>query len=443
MKKRIVFGTDGIRGNADQWPFLNQTIYALGRAFARWAMQKNNTDTLKVMIGSDTRASVERIKQMLFLGIERESPVAQLIDCHVIPTPALALIAKKKPDVHGSIMISASHNPFYDNGIKMFNNQGEKIAQSDEEQIAVFFSMIAEEEPLLHELRIKNYAWHNEYLSWLKTECLSAFVYPKKVVIDCAHGATVALAEAAFKPFVGELIVINAAPTGKNINENAGALCLDSLVCKVLEEEASIGFAFDGDGDRVIAVDSHGVVRDGDDILALLLLHPDYNKELSVVGTVMSNSGFESWLQKHNKKLFRTPVGDKYVAAAMIKDGLLLGGEPSGHIIVSNHTKTGDGILVALKVLETMVLAGAAFESSFDRFVQVHEALSVSQKIPLEELSCYSSLELIHKSIHPGRIIIRYSGTEPVLRVMVEHAHQEEAHKLSKEVVQLLQKALL
>jgi phosphoglucosamine mutase len=445
MRKVLKFGTDGIRGHADEWPFLNDSLYVLGQALCRWVMQKNQSDQVSIMIGYDTRFSADRIKQALALGFSAQGK-STIIDVGVIPTPLLSWWMVQKSNIDMAIMISASHNPYYDNGIKIFGADGEKINEHDEQMILLYYEEIIKTMTLIpeqsHSASIAfSLEWKEAYFAWIKQHVEKNFWFDGTIVIDTAHGALSSVAADVLKQFVQRVVVMNAEPNGKNINEQAGALYPELLAQKVLEEKALLGFAFDGDGDRVMAVDEHGNIRDGDDMLYLLLSHPLFQSQRLVIGTIMSNVGFEQALQNRSIQLVRTPVGDKYIASALQKMGTLLGGEPSGHLIIKPYLTTGDGLFVAVKILETIVKKYASFDQSFVRFKQVHQVVKVSYKIPLEELSCYPMLQNLHQEISPGRMIVRYSGTEPVIRVTTEHADDFIANSINEQVVALLKNA--
>ncbi len=441
MRKILKFGTDGIRGHADEWPFLDDSLDALGQALYRWMMQKSRSEQISIMIGYDTRLSADRIKHAIARGLSMQGQIS-IVDLGVIPTPLLSWWMVRQPQVDAAIMISASHNPYYDNGIKIFGSNGDKINEHDEQMILSYYEEVRKKSVYLvqdYSFSLRQFFdWKAAYIEWILQQIEKDFWVDATIVIDTAHGALSSVAVDVLQRFVKKVVVMNAEPNGTNINEQAGALHPELLAQKVLEEKALLGFAFDGDGDRVITVDEKGSIRDGDDMLYLLLSHPLFQSQRLVIGTIMSNVGFEQALQQRSIQLVRTPVGDKYIACALQKMGTLLGGEPSGHLIIKPYLTTGDGLFVAIKILETIVKKYASFDQSFVRFKQVHQVVKVSYKIPLEELSCYQMLQDLHQEISPGRMIVRYSGTEPVIRVTTEHVDDLIAYRINEQAVALL-----
>lgn len=446
MDKKITFGTDGIRGHADRWPFTDDSLYVLGFSLFEWIVRKYGyDDDLSIMIGYDTRESAERIKKALMHGLLHVDNVI-IHDVGIIPTPVLLWWAQKK-NATVAIMISASHNPYFDNGIKVFDVATGKINQQDEDCITELYNrtyssvdFITFKQSNIPVLSLNN-DWKNCYKKWIQDVFPKNLFCEAKIVIDAANGAMSDIAVDIFKLFVSELVVLNAKPDGKNINVESGALYPERLARTVVEEKAILGFAFDGDGDRVISVDSYGQVRDGDDMLHLLLQHPDYCNQKTVVGTIMSNSGFEQALKLKEIKLIRTAVGDKHVTSAMREHASMIGGEASGHIILKPHTTTGDGLFVAMKVFETIFHKHACFSNSFARSVQIHSSLPITERVPFEDLYCYQELQNLYQKITPGRMIVRYSGTENLVRITTEHENEFIAETINKQAVTLLKNA--
>ena len=269
-----------------------------------------------------------------------------------------------------------------------------------------------------------------------------SFLTGQKIVLDCAHGATYRIAPHIFKMLGAETLVINNKPDGYNINRNCGALHLETLQKEVVKHSADMGFAFDGDGDRVLAVNSAGETKDGDDILAILLGHPDYESLPTVVGTIMSNQGFEAHLKNMNKSLLRTPVGDKYIVDALIQQKLTLGGEPSGHTILHDIISTGDGILVALKVVETVLKTNNKTLKSFGKFPQILINVPIKKQRDLNEPPLSDVIAASREKLPTGRLLVRYSGTEPLVRVMAEDADGELIKTVAKSLAQQLETVL-
>ena len=264
----------------------------------------------------------------------------------------------------------------------------------------------------------------------------------KKIVLDVAHGATYRVAEQIFNALGAQTIIINNTPNGTNINHHCGALSPALLQEAVVLSCADAGFAFDGDGDRVIAVNRHGVIKDGDDILALLLQHPAYVHLTTVVGTLMTNCGFETYLTTHNKNLVRTAVGDKFVIEKLEQLNTILGGEQSGHIILKDIINTGDGILVALRVLESLLHSGNWDMETFIKYPQVLINVPVQTKKDLNSSPLYDIISTAQAKLTSGRLLVRFSGTESLLRVMVEAASLEGAHAIGLDVAQQLESLL-
>lgn len=432
-----LFGTDGIRGTAGKELFVEEKLLTIGKAIARWACMTYGSNPRLLLI-HDTRISAGFVKSALKTGL-LQFPLT-VVDAGVLPTPAAAHLMKQDRPFHAALIISASHNPYQDNGIKIIDARTGKLSLTDELIIS---------ELIMHGVapRLQTYGQEEfypqateHYCAQLKTHVTPHFLEGKKIVLDTANGATAQVAPQIFTMLGAHVITINNAPNGYNINEQCGALHLEHLQKTVLEHHADIGFAFDGDGDRVMAVNGQGQVKDGDDILALLLAHPDYQATKAVVGTVMSNEGLAHFLQTRRKMLIRTKVGDKYVAEQLAAELLLLGGEPSGHIILRNIIGTGDGILVALKVLETIVQTGNNTFETFAKYPQAMKNITVTTKHDLSKEPFATKLEAVQNTLPAGRILVRYSGTEPVLRIMteadtLEHAQaacQELAHYFSQ-----------
>ena len=413
-----MFGTDGIRGTVGQEPFSYNQLHQLGHAIARWA-QHTYGQTPNILLGYDTRISCSFAKSALQSGLLMH-PVT-IHDAQIIPTPALCQLLQYSNQFDCGIIISASHNPYGDNGLKIIDRQKGKISHEDELAITELYNQ--HNDP-------KNYTTLGSVSYWPEGEqrysekLLSLFpprfLEGKKIILDCAHGATYRSAPQIFRSFGAQTIVLNATPNGTNINQNCGALYPAIIQKAVIEYSADAGFAFDGDGDRVIAINNYGAIKDGDDILALLLTHPSYSNEATVVGTSMTNQGFEIYINNNNKKLLRTAVGDKYIAEQLVHNKLLLGGEPSGHIIARDYLETGDGIFTALRIMETLILTNNHAMHTFKKFPQILINVPVTIRKDLT-LHPFASIINEYKSkLQDGRLDVRYSGTELLLRVMVE-----------------------
>lgn len=438
MSKNI-FGTDGIRAPFGQEPFTASSLFQFGQAIAQWA-QKAYRPNPSILLAHDTRLSCSIVKSALKSGLLLY-PV-QVVDAHILPSPAVGSLLHKTTAFDCGIIISASHNPYHDNGIKIIDPRG-KLSLSDEEMISDLF--------------LKNYSGtdntslgtevylnlEEDYLARIRSFFKSNFLYNKKIILDCAHGATYKLAPQIFREFGAEVITLFDKPNGLNINKQCGSLHPETLQKAVVEYNADAGFAFDGDGDRVIAVNRFGHVKNGDDILALLLAHPTYKNTKTVVGTVMTNQGFELSLQQAERNLIRTPVGDRHVSQELSKENLLLGGEASGHIILKDYLSSGDGIFTALKTLEALEASNNWDMQTFKKFPQIHTTIRVHDKKDLNQSPFSEIIAASTTALHQGRLIIRYSGTEPVLRIMVEDDDCEHAQSICTALSQKLQDKLI
>lgn len=442
-----IFGTDGIRDRAGSGLLSPDALLLLGKAIARWAVNKYSSP--RILIAHDTRISCAWVKAALKSGM-LTFPL-ELIDGGILPTPtAYHLIKYLQYDA--ALIISASHNPYYDNGIKIFDTHTGKISSADEMTITDFFYTSknaytsTNEQPLSYGTESSLQQTNEQAITHLAHYFPQNFLKNKKIILDTANGATSFIAPQLFTLLGAQIITLHNRPNGLNINAHCGALHIASLQKAVQEHHADIGFAFDGDGDRVIAVNKGGVIKNGDDLLAILLTHPAYVSQSTIVGTVMTNYGFEQYLTHHNKRLLRTPVGDKYVSEALESHNLLLGGEQSGHIILGDMLNSGDGILTALRILEALIITN---NWQMDTFIPTPQTLincSIAHKKDLTSGKCAELIAAAQEILrHTGRILVRYSGTEPLLRVMVEaeqiHQAQELAHLLSQQLMHELNKS--
>lgn len=441
MEKNL-FGTDGIRRQVGKEPFTSHSLPQIGDALGYWAHQNFGTNA-KILIGHDTRISCDFVKSALKSGI-LQYPVCTY-DAGILPTPVAFQILKYTDHFDIGIVVSASHNPYFDNGIKLIKGKNGKISIENELYISQLFY---DEQPHKQHKDFcgKDVSWDQGkrlYSSYI-TSCFKPnFLEGITVVLDCANGATYKLAPHLFKKFGANTVTISDQPNGKNINKNCGSTHIQNLQNTVLENKADIGFAFDGDGDRVIAVSKNGTIKDGDDILALLLSHPIYKANETIVGTIMTNKGFEKYIESIGKKLIRTPVGDKYVAEQLIKKDLSLGGEQSGHIIVRDHLNTGDGIFVALRVLESVISTNNKNLETFEKFPQTQINIPINFKKNLQDPPLSNIIEEEENKLSGGRLIVRYSGTENKLRIMVEEQNKELAELVGKQLAKKLSEQLI
>jgi phosphoglucosamine mutase len=430
-----LFGTDGIRGSAgfaDSLlnPKLVQEIgVATGIVFKGQA---------QILIGRDTRKSGLEIEQALIAGLTSTGVNLTLIG--VIPTPGLAhLVLARKADA--AIMITASHNPASDNGIKIFGSNGQKIPDEIEREIERLIESNQEAKTSHQGLVVTDENGRSDYITYLLST-ISKSLSGIKVVVDCAHGSASTYAPEVLKRAGAEVIVIGASPDGKNINQDCGSTHLDLLAAKVLESKADLGIAHDGDADRALLIDGDGNVVDGDALLALLALSAKRNNELpgnKIVATVMSNLGFLNKMKNEGIVVEVAQVGDRFVLEQMLAHEIYYGGEQSGHIILRKFATTGDGILTALHILE-LVANGEAnaknLSEIFSSYPQVLLNIPVKDK---EKVLTSTDLKIATESAegelgNDGRILIRASGTEPLIRVMVEADTQSKAEVIAKKL---------
>ena len=440
----LTFGTDGIRGNAEQFPFTGQALKRLGRAIALWAHEKYDAVSCpKFLIAMDTRISGPAIKNSLCEGLIVGG--VDVVDAGVLSTPALCKIITHDQSFNAGVVISASHNPYYDNGIKLFDAQRCKLTPHDEQRITALF-----EEGVKDESDTERAGWLTHwseatlaYQALVLSRFPEGFLKSVHVVLDCAHGATYDLAPKLFRDLGARVTAIAVEPNGTNINDHCGATHPEPLRAAVLKFGADCGFAFDGDGDRIVAVNHKGDIKDGDDIVAFLLNHVRYQHSTAVVGTIMSNQGFATYLKNLGKAFHRTKVGDKHVVEKLETEQLLLGGEPSGHIILRDYMATGDGVFVALMLLETAIDHNNWAMQSFAKFPQVTINLRVNKKNDLTQHPFATIIAKHETMLENGRLVVRYSGTEPLLRVMVEAAQYDQAHEVATSLVQQLSETFL
>jgi phosphoglucosamine mutase len=429
---RTLFGTDGIRGKAHQYPFDKPTMFALGEALAhrlKGVGSHGPGEGPSILLGMDTRQSGPGIARSLAAGIEHGGGKAVFIG--IVPTPAVAYLCRTS-DAAAGISISASHNPYEDNGVKIFGHDGMKIPDSVEEQIEDELRAIRRGDVTVPDIDLRDNADLIErYERFLDDGIAPGALRGRKVVLDTGNGAAFRIAPEVFRRAGAYVVVINDQPNGRNINDGCGAMHPEGLARIVVEQEADFGVAFDGDADRAIFADDAGKIRNGDEIIYLWAQRLNRDGALKsgcVVTTVMSNFGFEQQLRIDGIELCRANVGDKYVLEMMIERGASLGGEQSGHIIDLTVHTTGDGIHTALVFGELLTQAGRPF-SELPTFTPMPQLLlnePVGSKPPLETLPNYqAALADAQTQLNgQGRILVRYSGTENKVRVMVEGPDQ-------------------
>jgi phosphoglucosamine mutase len=444
---RKLFGTDGVRGIANVEPMTGEMAMKLGRAAAH--IFKNKAGRHRIVIGKDTRISGYMLESALTSGICSMGVDVLLLG--PLPTPAVAFLARSLR-VDAGVMISASHNPYEDNGIKFFSKEGLKLPDEMEQQIEsmIFSGEIDTIRPTAGEIgkafRIDDA--EGRYIEFAKNSLPKGLDFQGiKIVVDCAQGAAYKVTPMVLKELGADVIVISDTPSGTNINHNCGALHPEDLQKKVLEHQADIGIAHDGDADRAVFVDEKGKVVDGDAILVAFALALHQEKMLkgeTLVTTLMSNMGVEIALRSEGIRVVRTPVGDRYVLERMIKEGYNLGGEQSGHFIFLDYNTTGDGLITALQLLSLMKRTGKTVSkvaACMTSLPQVLTNVKVQRKQELSEIpemqKAISDCE--EKLKNHGRILVRYSGTEPLLRIMIEGENQEMISKMAEELAGIVQ----
>jgi phosphoglucosamine mutase len=447
---RVLFGTDGIRGKARQYPLDQPTMFALGEALAHrlasGAMANGSSNAMvgpRILLGMDTRESGQEIARALAAGVCKGGGSATLIG--VIPTPGVAYLCRTS-DAAAAISISASHNPFEDNGVKIFGHDGMKIPDAVEEQIEDELRELRRDDAITPETPLRDSpALIEQYERFLASGVKANALAGKRIVLDAGNGAAYRIAPEVFRRAGADVSIINDHPDGRNINESSGALHPEGLAAAVVDRGADFGVAFDGDADRAIFADDKGRIRDGDEIIYLWAQHLKREGRLRgnrVVTTVMSNFGFERQLASDGIVLDRAQVGDKYVLEQMLASGAVIGGEQSGHIIDLTVHTTGDGIHTALVFGE--ILAGLPRRFSelvtFDPMPQLLLNERVGAKPALETLPRYqAALAAAHGELGGrGRILVRYSGTENLVRVMVEGEDAALTRRLAEQLRDVL-----
>ena len=436
---RKYFGTDGIRGIAGE-SLTADLSFKVGKALGKLLTEKKEHP--KVVIGRDTRISCDMIEQALTAGLT--STGVNVMTVGTIPTPAIAYLTKTI-ETDSGIMISASHNPYQDNGIKIFGPDGFKLTDEQELEIE---SLIDNSE------QIKNASFEKigklyggselsqKYVQHIK-QSISGDLSNIKIALDCANGATTGVAPYIFGDLEADIETIGCQPNGININDNVGSTKIDTISAFVKENNVDVGFAFDGDGDRVLAVDANGNIVDGDKIMFILAKHLKEQGELKdnmVVSTVMSNIGFYKAIEENGLQSVKTAVGDRYVVEEMRNNNYSLGGEQSGHIILMNYATTGDGILTAVKLTNIIKSTGKSLEELASE-VSIYPQKLVNIKVIDKKAAMEDSeiLAEVEKELEVnGRILLRASGTENLIRVMVEASSDELTDKYCEQVAKIV-----
>ena len=443
---RKYFGTDGIRGRVGDAPVTPDFMLKLGWATGKVFASEDGTKPT-VVIGKDTRVSGYMLESALQAGLVAAGANVKLLG--PLPTPGIALLTRTQKADAG-IVISASHNPYFDNGIKFFNGQGSKLSDELELQIEAMIDSPMEtvdSEQLGKASRIVDAA--GRYVEYCKSTFPDELsLKGMKLVIDCAHGATYHIAPAVFEELGATTVVIGATPDGYNINDGVGSTEPAALQAKVLEEGADIGIAFDGDGDRLQMVNAKGELLTGDDVLYVLAMHrlAKGDSDAGIVGTLMTNMGLELALEADGLRLARAKVGDRYVKELMVAEGWSLGGESSGHIICGDLSTTGDGVIAALQVLAAVRASGKSLEALASGFSPLPQVLVNVRIAKSFDLSAHPTIAEACRRVESelkgrGRLLLRPSGTEPVIRVMVEGDDTVAIDALADEVADAIRQA--
>jgi phosphoglucosamine mutase len=447
MKK--LFGTDGIRGRAGEEPLDAKTIFATGLALAH-SLRSPGLPAPQVLMGADTRESSPWISSVMAAGLARGG--AQVLSAGVITTPAIAYLARQHRYAAG-VVISASHNPWQDNGIKVFGSDGYKLPDPTELEIEteIFRRLASTEATDLPELRTLQAppvdpAFRRQYEEFLRNLVPGLNLQGKKIVIDCANGAAAAIAPELFAAFGAVLHLTHVTPNGKNINEDCGALHPEVVAKETKALGADLGITFDGDADRALFADVRGHVVNGDGVMLVTARDMQRKGVLAgnlVVATTMSNMGLESALLASGIKMLRAPVGDKYVLDMMQKHEAALGGEQSGHILFPLHSTTGDGLLTALLLLELIERSGKPLHeltAGLRVFPQVIVNVRVREKRPLDQIpTVVASIERAKTDLDGnGRVVVRYSGTESLARVMIEADSEQRMREHADRIAQAI-----
>jgi phosphoglucosamine mutase len=445
-----IFGTDGVRGRANSYPMTVETALALGRAAGK--LFRSNLGKRKVVIGKDTRLSCYMFENALIAGL-----CSMGVDTLMVgpfPTPGVAFITRAYRADAG-IIISASHNPYYDNGIKFFSSEGYKFPDSWEaemEKLLIdgnFSDSLPQDQEIGKNTKINDA--DGRYIEFVKA------TFPRRlslknltIVLDCANGASYKVAPLVFRELDATVHVYGNTPNGLNINEGCGSLHLETIQKAVIDHHADIGIALDGDADRVIMVDENAQIVDGDAILAICARDMYKNGLLrnnKIISTIMANFGFIKAMQESGIEVVQSQVGDRYVIQDMLKHDVNLGGEQSGHMIFLDHNTTGDGLVSALQVLRIMIETESKLSdlaSIFKRYPQAMVNVRVNQKPPLEDMEevtkAIKEAEAVLKD--SGRVLVRYSGTENICRVMVEGPKQKQVNQIAKSIAAVIEKSL-
>jgi phosphoglucosamine mutase len=449
MAQRL-FGTDGIRGEVGNYPLTEEMIFKLGQAVGLWLNQRRVQSYRKILIAKDTRKSGNNFEQAISAGLISTGVEVSCIG--IMPTPAVAYFVRQQ-NYDVGIVISASHNAAGENGIKFFNHEGFKLYEDDERKIEEIIQTIPEDKPFTKDIALQNenLNFRSEYIEFLRQSADGLNLKGKTIVIDCAQGAVTYVGKEVFEKLGAKVISINDNPNGNNVNLNSGALYPEVAARSVLKMKADVGFSFDGDGDRVIAIDEKGNILDGDFIIAILaknLLQKNRLLNKSIVCTHMSNGGLDLGLKAIGIKVFRTDVGDRFVLKEMLDKRIVLGGEQSGHIIFLDYTTTADSLITALQILKVMIEEEeslSALSTCMRKIPQIVVNVKVETKLPFDSIPGVRDMVKEYKerlSPKGGRIMLRYSGTESVARIMIEGNQKEEITQMAQTLAKKIEEEI-
>lgn len=440
-----LFGTDGIRGIANK-ELTPELTFKVGRAAAHILAEGNQG---KIVVGKDTRLSGDMLEAALIAGIT--SMGLDVIQLGIIPTPAVAYLTRRYEALAG-VVISASHNPGEYNGIKFFDGRGLKLPDEMEDRIEEIVKNAEglDVRPIADKIGriIIEENGQRDYKEYLKS-IVDIDLKGKKIAMDCGHGALYKIAPEIIEELNGQVVVVNNRPDGMNINKDCGSTNPEIIKKLVLDEGADMGISFDGDGDRIIAVDNKGNIINGDHILAICATYLKDKGKLNkntVVGTVMTNMGLDVYLRENGMDIVKTAVGDRYVLEEMLDKGYVIGGEQSGHIIFLDYNTTGDGLATGLHLLKVALETGKSLDE-LNSLMEDYPQVLVNARVQNDKKHKYLEDEIIKKEIErieelfhgKGRVVIRPSGTEPLIRVMIEGEDQKEITKIAEELAQIIE----
>ncbi|MGB9460159.1 MAG: phosphoglucosamine mutase [Candidatus Acidiferrum sp.] len=445
MPKEL-FGTDGIRGVPGTPPLDDATLFATGLSLAAYLLREHSA--AHVLIGMDTRESGPHIAALLAAGLQQAG--GSVAFAGIITTPGVACLVRQN-DFQAGVVISASHNPYHDNGVKLFSHAGMKFPDSVEEELeAAIFKHRGDAPPKNPPLLVTDASLDAEYLEFLRSRILSgASLSAFRIVLDCANGAAYKLGPELFRSLGANVVSMGVSPDGRNINAGCGSLHLDGLQKRMLSERAQLGVAFDGDADRALFVCETGKIVNGDGVLLAVARYLKSQNKLKgdrVVATSMSNLGLERVLAREGIALARASVGDRYVLEEMLRSGNIIGGEQSGHVIFLEDSPAGDGLLTAIKIASLVSMHGKieSLVEGLKDYPQIIVNVKVKSKPPLDSLPEVSAALAEAQSAlgENGRVVLRYSGTEQLARVMVEAEHDADVQRFSQSLANALRSSI-